>query len=356
MKQLLAFLKGIMTTVTIVSLFILIAASFSDRISPVTMVLPAYLGLFFPFVLIWNVLLLLGWVFFLKWKQIGMVVVTFAICWGAISTYFPIHEKTKNVPENCIKLMTYNVMSFDWMAKPSPILKYVRKENPDIVCFQEFALSDDHRHLTQADLTRALKFLPYRHVDTDSRIAIFSKFPIVSTKKIPIKSEVGNGAFITELDVHGKAVMLVNNHLESNKIAEDEREDFRNMTQDPDAHKLKRFFAQILFNRMTPAFKWRAKQVNDISKVIENTQNPYIVVCGDFNDTPISYTRYKMKGNLIDSFVESGSGIGITFHQYRFLFRIDYILHSENIKSYNTSVGKLRNSDHYPLTTYLQLQ
>ena len=356
MKQVLAFLRGIMTTVAVVSLLVLIIASFSDLISPVRLIVPAYLGLFFPFILTWNVVLLLGWLFFQKWKQVAMTLGTFLICWGAIHTYFPVHAKTKEVPEDCIKVLTYNVMSFDWMEKPSRILEYVVEQDPDIVCIQEFAWSPDARHLTKADVTKALKKLPYSHIEPDNHIAVFSKFPIVSTKKIPIKSEAGNGSFIAELDVHGKTVILINNHLESNKIAEDERTAFRDMTVDPDAHKLKRFFSQTLFNRMTPAFKWRAKQANDISEVINTMQNPYIIVCGDFNDTPISYTPHKMKGDLNDSFVESGSGIGITFNKYRFLFRIDYIFHSENIKSYNTSVGKLRNSDHYPLTTYLQLQ
>ncbi|MDR0834770.1 MAG: endonuclease/exonuclease/phosphatase family protein [Candidatus Symbiothrix sp.] len=356
MKKVLAFLRGIMTTVAIVSLLVLLVSSFSDRVPPGTMIVPAYLGLFFPFIFAWNVALLLGWLFFKKWKHAGMTLVAFLICWGAIHTYFPVHGKTKNMPEDCIKMLTYNVMSFEWMKKPSQILEYVTEQDPDIVCFQEFAVSHDNHHLTKADVTKALKKLPYSHLEPDNRIAVFSKFPIVSTKKIPIKSESGNGSFIVELDVHGKTVMLINNHLESNKIAEDERAAFRDMTKDPDAHKLKRFFAQTLFNRMTPAFKWRAGQANDISEVIKHAKNPYIIVCGDFNDTPISYTRHKMKGNLIDSFVESGSGIGITFNKYRFLFRIDYIFHSANMKSYNTTVGKLRSSDHYPLTTYLQLQ
>ncbi|MDR2848185.1 MAG: endonuclease/exonuclease/phosphatase family protein [Bacteroidales bacterium] len=362
MEKILTFFRGIMTTVTIVSLLVLILASFSDFISPVRLILSAYLGLFFPFILAWNVALLLGWLFFQKWKQVGMILVSFLICGGAIHTYFPLHSKTKDLPKDCIKVLTYNVMSFDWMEKPSRILEYVVKQDPDIVCFQEFALSQDDDHLTKKDVTKALKKLPYSYIEPDNHIAVFSKFPIKSTKKIPIKSEAGNGSFIAELDVHGKKVVLINNHLESNKIAEDERAAFRDMTKEPDAHKLKRFFSQTLLNRLTPAFKWRAKQANDISEVIKHqvhdatTGKPYIIVCGDFNDTPISYAHHKIKGDLVDSFVESGSGMGITFNKYRFLFRIDYIFHSKNIKSYNTTVGQLRDSDHYPLTTYLQLQ
>jgi endonuclease/exonuclease/phosphatase family metal-dependent hydrolase len=111
----------------------------------------------------------------------------------------------------------------------------------------------------------------------------------------------------------------------------------------------------MMTKRLTPAYKARAVQAQILSQTIKENKNPYIIVCGDFNDTPISYARYKIKGNLRDAFVDSGFGLGITYNKYRFLFRIDYILHSSNIKSYNCTVGKLKDSDHYPLWCYLQL-
>jgi len=113
---------------------------------------------------------------------------------------------------------------------------------------------------------------------------------------------------------------------------------------------------QTMTKRLTPAFKDRAMQAQIISKIIKENENPYVIVCGDFNDTPISYTRHKIKGNLRDAFVDSGFGLGITYNKYRFLFRIDYILHSDNIKSYNCTVGDLKDSDHYPLWCYLQFK
>jgi endonuclease/exonuclease/phosphatase family metal-dependent hydrolase len=127
------------------------------------------------------------------------------------------------------------------------------------------------------------------------------------------------------------------------------------MTQEIDSRSLDNF-TQMMSKRLTPAYKIRAKQAQVIDGIIKGNKNPYIIVCGDFNDTPISYSRHKIKGNLHDAFVDSGFGLGITYNKYRFLFRIDYILHSDNIKSYNCSVGKLKNSDHYPLWCYLDLE
>ena len=71
-------------------------------------------------------------------------------------------------------------------------------------------------------------------------------------------------------------------------------------------------------------------------KVIEQNmkQSPYpIIVCGDFNDTPLSYTYNKIKSNLIDSFTISGSELEILFKIP--MLRIDYIFHDNKFKSYN---------------------
>ena len=64
-------------------------------------------------------------------------------------------------------------------------------------------------------------------------------------------------------------------------------------------------------------------------------ESPYpIIVCGDFNDTPLSFTYKKIKSNLIDSFTISGSGIGDSYVKIPML-RIDYIMHDNKFKSYN---------------------
>jgi endonuclease/exonuclease/phosphatase family metal-dependent hydrolase len=218
------------------------------------------------------------------------------------------------------------------------------------VCFQEFALSHE---LTEPVLRDALKAMPYFH-QLPYYFAIFSKYPILSIKKIPIESEY-NGAFVAELDINGRKVTLINSHLESNRISPDEQVGYYDLTKEPSTQKLEAF-THLMYQRLNPAFKKRAEQANIISNVIRESKNPYIIVCGDFNDTPISYARHTIKGDLVDAFVESGSGMGISFNTNRFLFRIDYILHSKNMKAYNCTVGKLRTSDHYPVWTYLQFK
>lgn len=349
------------------ALIVLLLSAFSDFVSPYKCIIFPYLGLFFPFILLGNILIVLFWMIVQKWKVVGVNLLVFLICWSAIHTYFPINSKAKELPEGCIKILSYNVMRFEYVKKDSPespneILQYIKEQNADIVCVQEYGEATKNTHLTREQVLSALKDYPHHYIkelkfpyeDERFGLAVFSKFPILSIKKIPYESRY-NGSFLAELDINGKRVTLINNHLESNKLSQEERNDYYRLTQDMDSQSLNSF-TKMMYKRLTPAYKLRADQAKLISNEIKETKNPYIVVCGDFNDTPISYAHHKIKGNLKDAFVESGSGLGITYNKYRFLFRIDYILHSKNIKSYNCSVGSLKNSDHYPVSCYLKLE
>ncbi|MDR0427632.1 MAG: endonuclease/exonuclease/phosphatase family protein [Dysgonamonadaceae bacterium] len=366
MKQFKKFIWNIVTILSCIGLIALLVSAFSDRVSPLNYPYIPFFGLFFPFILAYNAAFFVLWILFRKWTQVVLSLVVFVACIGPVRHYFPIHSRTKEVPENCIKVLTYNVMRFNHLKKhtrnnPNPIIQYVINQNPDIVCFQEHGtVLKDKKHLTEKDLIEALK-MPYHemirieHSPSDHfyGISVFSKFPILSVEKFPIESSY-NGAALFELDINGKKVSLINVHLESNKITSDERSGYYKFTMEPNTQKLEAF-THMMFQRLTPAYKIRAKQAELINAEIKKSKNPYTIVCGDFNDTPISYARYKINENLSDAFSDTGSGMGITFNQHRFLFRIDYIFHSKNIKAYNCTVGKLRDSDHYPVWTYLEL-
>ena len=349
------------------SLIALLLAAFSDYVSPFREVFFSYLGLFFPFIFLFNLALFFVWLFIRQWKLAGMNFLIFLVCIGSIHTYCPIHRKTKDIPEDCIKLLTYNVMRFGQpfskKEESRKILQFIRDTDADIVCIQEFGISKDNpKMLMENDINMALDKYPYRNIEKLKfplanelyGVAIFSKFPVLSEEKVPYES-VYNGSIVYELDIRGKKVTLINNHLESNKLSQEERNNYYQMTQDPGSRSLDAF-TEMMTKRLTPAYRQRALQAQLISKIIEENKNPYIIVCGDFNDTPISYARHKIKGNLRDAFVDSGCGLGITYNLYHFLFRIDYILHSNNIKAYNCTVGKLRTSDHFPVWCYLQLK
>jgi endonuclease/exonuclease/phosphatase family metal-dependent hydrolase len=86
-------------------------------------------------------------------------------------------------------------------------------------------------------------------------------------------------------------------------------------------------------------------------------KSPYpVIVCGDFNDSPISYCYQSFSDQLIDSFKEAGNGIGSSYAGTMPSYRIDYVFHSDEFKAirYNTIKDKL--SDHYPVTVELAIK
>ncbi|GAB6013300.1 endonuclease/exonuclease/phosphatase family protein [Viscerimonas tarda] len=368
------FSKGLKYTVfatNLVAILLLLLAAKSPDTAPSSLIYISYLGLGFPVLLALNIAYLLLWIVFWRWKYIVVQVVALAFCWNAILTYLPIHEKTALIPADCIKVMSYNVRGFDWLegdtARKNPILEYMATSNADIICLQEFAVEEKKRRkkiISLDEFDDIMSDYPYRTVirlgDTDNStiygLACYSKFPIHKVARIPIESAF-NGSAMYEIRIGKKRITIVNNHLESNRITAEDKQLFKELVLRKNGEMIDDM-ARTVQLRMEPAFLAREAQANiiaaHIKKQRENTHA--MIVCGDFNDTPLSYAYQTIKGNFTDSFKTTGKGLGITYHENGILLRIDYIIHTQNIQSYNCEVGHVKYSDHYPIWSYLSLE
>lgn len=370
-RQIGKYLKYTLFTTNILAVILLALSVSAWIIVPSKTTIVAYLGLAFPLILALNIAFLVVWIIFFRWAYVLVQLVVLLFCWTPISTYFPMHSKTKQVPEKSIKILSYNVRGFNWLtgkkAKKNPIFDYILSTDADIVCLQEVAIyptKNRYNIISEGELNNIMKKYPYHSIvrlgNSNSKhiygIACYSKYPILKTIPIPIESTF-NGSAMFEIKVDYNTINLINNHLESNRItAEDKKlykDFFNSKTKDKDA------ISEVTSNiqdRLGVAFKTREKQVNSIRKFLEKQELRPTIICGDFNDTPISYAYYTMKGNLIDSYANTGFGQGITYHENKFWFRIDYIFHSAHFQSYNCTVDKVKYSDHYPIWTYLKLK
>ena len=367
--------KGVLVSIFTVNILFaapLLLSMLAWIVSPEKIEILAFLGLGFPLLLILNIIFLIFWLLLFKWKYALTNIVVLLCSWSAISTYYPLHSKTKNIPDDCIKLLSYNVQGFKWKrgeeARKNPIFDYILSTNADIICFQEYIANyksdkPDNNIITEKEIARILKDYPYHSIKRFGEnatqytfgVACYSKYPIEKIVHIPTYSTF-NGSVMYEININGKRVTLINNHLESNKLTTNDKQLYKDFFELPDRKMLNEVTNNIS-ERLGAAYKLRAVQADTIAAVIERQKKSTdaVIVCGDFNDTPISYAYRKIKGDMTDSFAKTGFGQGITYNENKFWFRIDYIMHSQNIKSYNCTVDKVKLSDHYPIWTYLQL-
>ncbi|MPN35093.1 hypothetical protein SDC9_182588 [bioreactor metagenome] len=77
------------------------------------------------------------------------------------------------------------------------------------------------------------------------------------------------------------------------------------------------------------------------------------IVCGDFNDTPMSYTYKNLAFHKRDSFRQAGKGFSATYSLMWPLLRIDYILYPAPYCSLSHKTPRIEYSDHYPVVSEL---
>lgn len=358
-------IKHVIFGTNVIVIMLLLCSLFAWRVSPLKTNFFSYVGLAFGFVLFANVFYLVFWLFFSKWKLALVSLAALLICYKPISTFFPVHLFSPRAPEESIKILTYNVQGLGNEYKKGtsehPILDYIIKTDADIVCLQEYMVSKTGKSMiTQRDVNRILNKYPYRSVtglESSGKyhifgLACFSKFPIKSTQEIVFESSF-NGAATYTIDINGKDVTVVNVHLESNQISAADKRLYSDFLQNNESVRLDDVTSNIR-SRLGKAYRKRASQVEKIKRHMARISGEATILCGDFNDTPISFAYGKMTEGLRDAYAETATGPGITYNADFFLFRIDYILHSENLKAYRAKVDNVKYSDHYPLQAYLK--
>lgn len=313
----------------------------------------ALVGLFYPFLLMLNLLFLIYWV--IRWKRlflIPFIAILFGINHLTNYIQLPLWEKaeTKKID---ITILSYNVNLFrlySWSKQTSTfnkIFDFAKVSNVDIACFQEFYLLDGKLNENMAQ--NALNMNSHIEiVMKNSRsgygIATFSKYPIVNKGEIKFEN-TSNACIYSDIKINDDTIRVYNCHLQSLRL----KERNLNFLIKQDHHDESNTVAELkdISFKFRDALKKRAHQVNSITASISTCKYP-VIICGDFNDSPFSYTYHELTRNLRDAFKEAGKGLANTYVRF-FPYRIDYILHSKSIKAINFSSPRVDYSDHYPV-------
>jgi endonuclease/exonuclease/phosphatase family metal-dependent hydrolase len=360
--------KWIMMGSNIVAAFFMLMTLIGSVLSPDKLIFPAYFALVFPIAIFVNIAFVIFWLLARKW--FFLLSLGFLLFSGSeIMNTFPVHfGKTEVIQSNNpISILTYNTRMSGDLKKhtkrnPNKVIQYILDSNADIVCLQEFTVSSNKEYITEKDMYRIFKKYPYKQIEYKQKIndnfrlsgvATFSKYPIINKQIIKYTSYY-NISIFSDINIHGKIIRLVNNHLESNRLTEHDKNMPRKLKQNFDTKELKGITLHFS-HKLAIAYKLRSLQADAVAKVIATS--PYkIIVCGDFNDVPTSYAYTTVKGKLKDAFSETGNGLGWTYNDRYYHYRIDYVLYdSHAFTPIQYKTDKVNYSDHYPVICKLNI-
>lgn len=336
---------------------LLVGCAYSPLLPPATLPLLSLAGLAFPFALAGNLLFVLAWLL-VRRRYAWLSIIACLICIPQIRAFTPINVNRQKAPEESIKLLSYNILSSNLTPatanRDNPLIAYLEGCGADIICLQELPFATLKNKPLLADY-------PYRSYDMskDSELAArflgcLSKYPILSVETIDLAT-TSNGCAKYRI-LHGTDTIVVYNcHLESNHLDSGNKSTYEQLFTKPKRENIKVDETKALVKKLRDASAKRAEQANIIMADMRQETTPYLIVCGDFNDSPISYTRRLLTSELDDAFVGSGNGPGISYNRNKMYYRIDHILHSRSFDAYACKVDHATKvSDHYPISCYLE--
>lgn len=321
----------------------------------------AFFGLAYPILILINLAFLILWLW--RKKKIALIsLIAIIIGFGNMGRYFQVRLNSE--PEaNSMKVISYNVRvfnHFEWEKEISvrdSILDYLENESAGIICMQEFLTRTDRPIQSEDHVIEKLPSTPYRHINYSSKkhnettqfgLATFSKYPIVRRGVIMFDNSK-NSCIYTDIKKDTDTIRVYNIHLQTTRLKKfdsyllDSLFNF-NQSQIKDL--------KLVSSRLKESFIKRSDQVNLIVQHMKDSPYPNMV-CGDFNDTPVSYTYHQLLGDKKDAFREAGSGVSQTYIGKLPSFRIDYIFYSDIFESVSYKTGNLKLSDHFPIIVSL---
>lgn len=376
---------------TVVLGLLLMLAGFVPSISPATNSWLPLLGLAFPVLFLLTLLAFLYWVIQRKWRSL-FALSCLLLNLGPMSLYVQWNDtkeketalqikkesldKEINVGSQSLKVISYNAQLFglyqdetsvsivntEYMPAMDSFLQVMKSQNADVVCLQEvYAKSGGLKAL--ARFLKAEGNFEYSQTYTLSErrpygMIVLSKHKIKRWQPISFGPNTGNMAMWVDIEILDEAaarkksrIRIYNLHLQSFRFA---KQDYAVMQKQTKQQAIDIEGSKGIITRLRLGYQHRAEQVDLVKENMIACDFPKII-CGDFNDIPVSYTYRQLCAGMKDVFSEAGSGIETTYKGSMPSFRIDYILFDNPMRaiSYN-SISEVP-SDHKLIVAELQI-
>ena len=363
------FTRCFLVFANIVLAFIFLLACLAPYLNPRTWWFVSLLGLAFPFLLLFIILFLVGWLFVKKkWALISAL----SLLLGAksIGVFFAFHVSggfSNTKPEGSFRVVTWNVARFIELAKNNNegshtrlhMLELLQQQNADVLCLQEFHSAVLPGFYNNIYAVQKLGY-PYYYFSFDpdgpghyNSSVIFSKHPIIDTQIVryprPTLREV---LLRADIRVNEDTISFYTTHLQSLQFR---KEDYDKIDEIKGGNDSIIANSRTIVSKLKRGFVNRSIQANIIEETMEQKIHPS-VFCADLNDIPNSYTYATVRGDMQDAFLKKGFGIGRTFSALSPTLRIDYIFADDNFNILQFDRNLKRYSDHYMLVADITLK
>lgn len=378
-KKRLSFLGKVTLILNVLAVIMLLISYLSPYIDPRTFWPFAFFGLAYMPLLLLNVLFMLFWLFIRNRRAFALLsLATILIGWQALRAHIGLNKSglaSQSQIENPqadsltsgtdLRVMTYNVHLFRefGQTKNEPDIKdealeLIRTADPDLICIQEYYTRKKGQH-DISELFRSALGLKHQYFHPTAEnefesygLAIFSKYPIVSSGHLPDFEQGVNSIIFADIEKEGRMFRVYNVHLRSYGFQKEDYEFIAGPTEESMENRISS--TRRIGNRLKQAFTLRSLQARSLRKHSENNSIPMLIM-GDFNDTPLSFAVNHVGKGMQNTFKERARGWGQTYNGDFPNFQIDYILVSSdfNVRRYEIIREKL--SDHYPVMADISL-
>lgn len=358
MKHIVNFVLAIVSLLLAAAL---VVSYFSSFVQPERLGSFALLWFAMPYLWAANALLFTVLLFLRRWFICLVPAAAMVATWGGMSTIVSFGP-AQQMQGTEVRVATFNIRYME-LADTQQYIDFFHNQNADIICLQEMATSWQLRNHGIDDVRQLFPDYPYIIDRTQGKLAasgepflnqmIVSRLPIKEIvpcdgQEMPFvlaaRANLPDGKTIDVFNVHLQSIHLMPKHLNAvNKVPHEP------LTEETQTSL--RQTARLIIN----AFDKRTEQTHLLAECLAEREQPTIV-CGDFNDTPVSYTYHTLTQYLTDSFCSAKGGFGRTYNGKLPPLRIDYILSSQHFCGVRYREHRIDLSDHLPVSATLVLK
>lgn len=294
------------------------------------------MAMLMPVFLAANLALFVWWLVRRRWVVSLMPAAALVLNMGYIASMLQLPDYRGRNTEHDLRVATLNTNGFrrmgDTAVSAAAIARMADDEKIDVLCMQEFV----ETRAFPADSIGKLFAPRMPFFVREEGQAVVSRYPILRHDYVRFP-QTNNDYMWADLLVGEDTVRLFSVHLQTSGITALRNRFRKDYNRD--------IPVDVMFGELDRNSRIRTGQVKHIRAVIDSTHYP-VILAGDFNDMPSSYTYRRMKGDLTDGFRAVGNGYGGTFRYIGGLLRIDYIFYGDAFAGVRYYTPEADVSDH----------